>query len=919
MEDKLINIESWVERLSEMYAHTPKEGSSREPEKLMEHLILTIKKLEEFNTTGNCFNYIRALIRDILNEIKVFQETELHSIENFLFKAVLNAVYLHDIGKCNIAFQSEIMANAVFKSEYMDGMSSNHSLASAKIYLDFMLEEGDRLVESNNPEAKSRVINLKTAILRYILVSFANTIVGHHSKLGSPLDFVRYLSTEFGVREEDKIRNLENPPEFKYYTYKTTKTDRVLEFVYNPNLYNAIVSKFTPVAEKMYVLTKWLYSAICLPDSLSTTDYINGVKVLPASFNVETVIENYRKDNIYKAIMEYKETGVINSEINKIRSQMFLESDYNLFKNIDKNIFYLEGPTGSGKTNMSTNLALRVMELTKESKKPITRLIYTAPFNAITTQTAEALEKVLDGCPVDATLVNCSAPIPIKDVAEEFKYQLSLLDNQMLNYHITLTSHVKLFQALFGCSRIDNHMLLNTANSVVVIDEIQAYNPMVWAKMMRLIDVYAKYLNIKFIIMSATLPKIGDLIDEDKRCSEYAELIKDCSKYFVNECFKCRVDKSIYTLTDGDWRARYTSMDKETYRELVFDTLVAKIREEFAARGKCKVLVQFISKKSADEFYRRIRDIKNFAEEEVHIRQFTGDTGSCSRRKTIKLAKEDVNVIIVATQCIEAGVDISMNVGFKDVSYIDSEEQFAGRLNRNFNNKGTTLIYFFKLDEADAVYGKGIATFKGHMTVLIEEYREHFRNKTYSKMFKDMLDRMFKKIHSANIKTNINTFDNEVKLLDYRAVEKELELIPERDEIMLYFPIDVNIEEEDGTIRTVSGETTWSKLQEALSNGDYAKNKVETKNAMVDTSYFCYKFNLPWKMVKDSSLEDVFIAKLKENGVRYTKMAGLFRLDLTRGEIKDFIDFDDDYRFDRENFSAFLGINLGAEDTRLML
>ena len=114
---------------------------------------------------------------------------------------------------------------------------------------------------------------------------------------------------------------------------------------------------------------------------------------------------------------------------------------------------------------------------------------------------------------------------------------------------------------------------------------------------------------------------------------------------------------------------------------------------------------------------------------------------------------------------------------------------------------------------------RGIATFKGHMTVLIEEYREHFRNKTYSKMFKDMLDRMFKKIHSANIKTNINTFDNEVKLLDYRAVEKELELIPERDEIMLYFPIDVNIEEEDGTIRTVSGETTWSKLQEALSNG----------------------------------------------------------------------------------------------------
>ena len=30
MEDKLINIESWVERLSEMYAHTPKDVYKRQ-------------------------------------------------------------------------------------------------------------------------------------------------------------------------------------------------------------------------------------------------------------------------------------------------------------------------------------------------------------------------------------------------------------------------------------------------------------------------------------------------------------------------------------------------------------------------------------------------------------------------------------------------------------------------------------------------------------------------------------------------------------------------------------------------------------------------------------------------------------------------------------------------------------------------
>ncbi|MBM6861784.1 DEAD/DEAH box helicase, partial [Clostridium saudiense] len=197
----------------------------------------------------------------------------------------------------------------------------------------------------------------------------------------------------------------------------------------------------------------------------------------------------------------------------------FIESENNLVNNIDKNVFYLEAPTGGGKTNMSTNIALKIIELTSNTEKPITRFLYTAPFNSITTQTADTLNKLLLNSFIDVTTVNCDNPIPIVDSDEEFKYQLSLIDYQMLNYPITLTSHIKLFQALFGVSRIDNHMLLNMLNSVVIIDEIQAYNPAVWGKMMKLIDVYSKYLNMKFVIMSATLPKIGNLLDNNTRYS----------------------------------------------------------------------------------------------------------------------------------------------------------------------------------------------------------------------------------------------------------------------------------------------------------------------------------------------------------------------------------------------------------------
>lgn len=42
-------------------------------------------------------------------------------------------------------------------------------------------------------------------------------------------------------------------------------------------------------------------------------------------------------------------------------------------------------------------------------------------------------------------------------------------------------------------------------------------------------------------------------------------------------------------------------------------------------------------------------------------------------------------MIVIATQVIEAGVDIDMNIGYKDISILDSEEQFAGRINRSCN------------------------------------------------------------------------------------------------------------------------------------------------------------------------------------------------------------------------------------------
>lgn len=50
-------------------------------------------------------------------------------------------------------------------------------------------------------------------------------------------------------------------------------------------------------------------------------------------------------------------------------------------------------------------------------------------------------------------------------------------------------------------------------------------------------------------------------------------------------------------------------------------------------------------------------------------------------RKIIEKLSKLKSVILVATQVIEAGVDIDMDIGYKDCSKLDSEEQFMGRIN----------------------------------------------------------------------------------------------------------------------------------------------------------------------------------------------------------------------------------------------
>jgi len=66
---------------------------------------------------------------------------------------------------------------------------------------------------------------------------------------------------------------------------------------------------------------------------------------------------------------------------------MLLESSFNLVKNLDKNnVFFLNMPTGAGKTNTSMKLALDIIKNTE-----IDRIIYAMPFINIIEQNFDVI------------------------------------------------------------------------------------------------------------------------------------------------------------------------------------------------------------------------------------------------------------------------------------------------------------------------------------------------------------------------------------------------------------------------------------------------------------------------------------------------------------------------------------------------
>ena len=813
MKEYIIPIEDIIVKPELFYAHCDR-GNGKNPEILKEHVDRCYHYFEELwehkNFKAVFENFQKELAPELSDEgIKLF------------YSLIVNVIIFHDCGKINPRFQSIKMKNTLKKWTAIDCLDgTKHSILSAAIYFDYFYE---KIQESLLSKDEKNMIHVFMLVNAYV-------ISRHHGNLSR---FEEFLEEFQPNRQLADIFSCMNQGDFtEVYHGPFCKRDRHMMNMprQNTRIYHSFLEKQSSHAG-LYTYIRFLFSVLVSCDYYATSEYDNGIQ-MSAFGTIENTefVTQYEQSERVKQIRRFNPESCVDDkkDINILRNRMFYEAEQTLLENKDANVAFAEAPTGAGKSNLAMNCSLKLLD------KNINKIFYVYPFNTLVEQNYDMLEKIYGKTDIfkSIAVINSITPIPLngtrkfwenldKEENEKF-YQKALLDRQFLNYPFILTTHVNLFQIMFGCEREAAISFYQLAGSVVVLDEIQSYKNVLWTEIMMFLQCYSRLLNMKIIIMSATLPKLDMLTGNHEKV---VNLIENPEKYFQDARFKKRVVLSYELL----YQDKKTEM-KELY---------AHVRGQ-AQKGR-KLLMEFITKTSAEKFYHMLTES---GREDLQIFCMTGDDNQIDRKRILRemdTADKDKAVILVATQVVEAGIDIDMDIGYKDISKLDSEEQFIGRINRNFKRKG--VVYFFDMDNESGIYKEDYRVDTAY-TLRKDEMKQLLADKNFGKYYDYILKGIRKYRNDRKNENGIEAFVDNVKKLDFVWISQKMKLIDKNDDwkMSVYFAREITTD----TGEIIDGKQVWERYRELLSDMtmNYAKKQILLSEVKSKMSYFIYQIKI---------------------------------------------------------------------------
>ncbi len=778
-------VETILFRHERYLAHLPHfpNDSNKKSETLAEHTDLVLNFFLELCMSNHLEPVIDKIIHQLTDSVNAQDKDKCN---NYLKAFFFDAVSFHDFGKTNENFQVARMKN----TQYFSSVSTiikpehGHSELGAFLFIVYYLEKINQ--DSFEKEESQTMLSTFTLII-------ANSIILHHqsSIYKTPQDKIK---GSIFLKNLDFLKSYQNIYRFKYADISYSYFEN-LDTIFDTFFENKKIAFYT------FSLLRLNFSLLTASDYLATSSYMNNLQIKKLELGIintelrKTIINNVKTTKAYnqKAFLKAEElsTSLIeeiptkrsNENLNKLRERMAAEAIVQVRKHAQQRLFYLEAPTGGGKTNISMLVASELLDKNPELNK----IFYVFPFTTLITQTNKSILETYGLTSNEVALMNSKAGFQTKEFTDEEKQdglysnnKTNHLNNLFAFYPICLLTHIRFFDILKSNEKETIYLMHRLANSIVIIDELQSYNPLHWDKMLYFITHYAESLNIRFVLMSATLPKIDKLNIPLVNRQNFVELLPESSRFFTNPNFSERVQFNFDLLEQKDF-----NLDK--LAELVIEE--SKNRQQTIG---IKTIVEFIFKKSASLFKETIESKTDYFDK---IFILSGTILESRRREIINYLKNenynDKRILLITTQVVEAGVDIDMDLGFKNVSLIDSDEQLAGRVNRNVL-KPTCEVFLFKINESNILYKKDLRYQVTRDSITIDEHKNILKTKDFNLLY----DKVLSGIDKLNADSRFENFNSKylpnIEKLDYLEVHNQFKLI-EQENVSIFVPIDIPV------------------------------------------------------------------------------------------------------------------------------
>ncbi|WP_143959729.1 CRISPR-associated helicase Cas3' [Litoribacter populi] len=430
-------------------------------------------------------------------------------------------------------------------------------------------------------------------------------------------------------------------------------------------------------------------------------------------------------------------------------------------------IFTLTAPTGVGKTYTALDFALKLKARVPELHK--SQIIYALPFINIIEQGYAEYTKALSGsCKILAHYqyadIFGEENKKGKGGYDDKAYHQKLMEVDTWQSDIVITSFVQLLQTIIGHRNKILKKFSHLANSIIILDEVQTIKleqvPLVGAALYYL----SKYLNARVILMTATKPKVLELA--------YKHILKAEGEpeidYKASELLQEHED--IYRSYK---RTKIVPLlDVEFHKDAVADTFVQELfSKKWTQSQSCLVVVNKVNR--CIEFFQKIKEYLEEQELTNPVYCLSTNIVPAHRLERIEQIKADLKAgekpILIATQVVEAGVDLDFDMGFRDLGPIDSIVQVAGRINRQSNPQNPERLHLplYVIDTRDCqkIYGT--------ITTVNADGALRLANEIPEADYLELVENYFTKLtNSSSFKYSRDIFEA-MKALRYDAVDKD--------------------------------------------------------------------------------------------------------------------------------------------------